>query len=81
MLLAQLRLRASILQAFAASALLLVMTGCSPSPGNKKVLAGARSSGGLHAVIETANGAIELQLLATDAPKAVENFRLLAEHG
>jgi hypothetical protein len=57
------------------------MTGCSPSPGNKKVLAGARSSGGLHAVIETANGAIELQLLATDAPKAVENFRLLAEHG
>ena len=27
------------------------------------------------------NGPIELELLASDAPKAVENFRLLAEHG
>jgi cyclophilin family peptidyl-prolyl cis-trans isomerase len=35
----------------------------------------------MHAVIETENGPIELELLATDAPKAVENFRLLAEHG
>jgi len=67
--------------AFLLCAFLLATAGCSPSSGNKKVPAGAKSSGGLHAVIETANGAIALQLLATDAPKAVENFRLLAEHG
>jgi cyclophilin family peptidyl-prolyl cis-trans isomerase len=35
----------------------------------------------MHAVIETDKGAIALELLAADAPKAVENFRLLAEHG
>ena len=50
------------------------------SPGNPKVPAGAKSSGGLHATIDTDKGAIELELLATAAPKAVENFRLLAEH-
>ena len=50
-------------------------------PGNPKVPAGAKSSGGKHAVIDTDRGAIELELLETDAPKAVENFRLLAEHG
>jgi len=61
--------------------LLLGLTGCSSSPGNSKVPAGAKSSGGQHAVIETSNGPIELELLASDAPKAVENFRLLAEHG
>ena len=61
--------------------LVAVAAGCSPSSGNRKVPAGAKSSGGLHAVIETTSGPVELQLLATDAPKAVENFRLLAEHG
>ena len=75
------RVTLSLLRGVAAGALLLAMTGCSPSSGNPKVPAGAKSSGGLHAVIETSNGAIQLQLLATDAPKAVENFRLLAEHG
>ena len=35
----------------------------------------------MHGVIETDKGAIEIELLAADAPKAVENFRLLAEHG
>ncbi len=50
-------------------------------PGNPKVPAGAKSSGGLHALIETDKGAIELELLPNAAPKAVENFRLLAEHG
>jgi cyclophilin family peptidyl-prolyl cis-trans isomerase len=50
-------------------------------PGNPKVPAGAKSSGGKHAVIETDRGTIELELLESDAPKAVENFRLLAEHG
>ena len=43
--------------------------------------AGAKSSGGKHAAIETDKGQIELEFLETDAPKAVENFRLLAEHG
>ncbi len=42
---------------------------------------GAKSSGGQHAVIDTDKGAIEIEFLQRDAPKAVENFRLLAEHG
>jgi len=57
------------------------MAGCSSAPGNPKVPAGAKSSGGMHGVIETDKGAIEFEFLAADAPKAVENFRLLAEHG
>lgn len=63
---------------------LLVLAGCSPGPSNAvnpKVPAGAKSSGGLHALIETDKGGIELELLQADAPRAVENFRLLAEHG
>jgi cyclophilin family peptidyl-prolyl cis-trans isomerase len=48
--------------------------------GNPKVPAGAKSSGGRHAVIETDRGAVELELFEADAPRAVENFRLLAEH-
>jgi hypothetical protein len=51
------------------------------SAGNPKVPAGAKSSGGLHATIETDRGPIEFELYAADSPKAVENFRLLAEHG
>jgi cyclophilin family peptidyl-prolyl cis-trans isomerase len=62
-------------------AALLWIVGCSSSPGNPKVPAGATSSGGSHGVIETDKGAIEIEFLAADAPKAVENFRLLAEHG
>jgi cyclophilin family peptidyl-prolyl cis-trans isomerase len=57
------------------------MAGCSQAPGNPKVPAGATSSGGMHGVIETDKGAIEIEFFAADAPKAVENFRLLAEHG
>jgi cyclophilin family peptidyl-prolyl cis-trans isomerase len=57
------------------------MAGCSSPPGNPKVPAGATSSGGMHGVIETDKGPIEIEFLPTDAPKAVENFRLLAEHG
>lgn len=53
-----------------------------PAPsGNPKVPAGAKSSGGRIAAIETEKGTIEIELLADAAPKAVENFRLLAEHG
>jgi peptidylprolyl isomerase len=66
-------------------AALVAMAGCSPAPGvssgNPKVPAGAKSSGGMHAVIETDQGKIELEFLQADSPKAVENFRLLAEHG
>jgi cyclophilin family peptidyl-prolyl cis-trans isomerase len=53
----------------------------SPGAGNPKVPAGAKSSGGMHGLIETDKGPIEIEFLAADAPKAVENFRLLAEHG
>lgn len=39
------------------------------------------SAGGTHAVIETDKGVIEFEFYAADSPKAVENFRLLAERG
>jgi cyclophilin family peptidyl-prolyl cis-trans isomerase len=58
----------------------LVVPGCSSS-GNPKVPGGAKSSGGRHGVIDTDKGPIEIEFFDTDAPKAVENFRLLAEHG
>lgn len=60
---------------------LLCLAGCTPSSGNPKVPPGATSSGGKHAVIETDKGTIEMEFFEADAPKAVENFRLLAEHG
>jgi cyclophilin family peptidyl-prolyl cis-trans isomerase len=69
------------------SQLLLFAVACDSQDGapgvasNPKVPAGAKSSGGLHGVIETDKGPIEIEFLAADAPKAVENFRLLAEHG
>jgi cyclophilin family peptidyl-prolyl cis-trans isomerase len=46
-----------------------------------KIPAGAKSSGGKHAVLAMEQGDIEIELLPEAAPKAVENFRLLAEHG
>ena len=63
------------------SAVLLTTAACDKSDVNAKVPPGAKSSGGRHAVIETDKGAIEIEFLQADAPKAVENFRLLAEHG
>lgn len=60
---------------------LLGLAGCGPSGGNPAVPPGATSSGGGHAVIETDHGAIEIELFEDEAPTAVENFRLLAEHG
>ena len=60
---------------------LLSLLACDSPPGNPKVPPGAVSSGGKHAVIETTKGAIEIEFFPSDAPKAVENFRLLAEHG
>jgi cyclophilin family peptidyl-prolyl cis-trans isomerase len=60
----------------------LFAAGCSSSGGGGgKVPAGAKSSGGKHATIQTNKGAIEVELLEADQPQAVENFRLLAEHG
>ena len=67
--------------AFCGVPLVLPMAGCTAASGNPKVPAGAKSSGGQHGVIETDKGPIEVEFLPADAPKAVENFRLLAEHG
>jgi cyclophilin family peptidyl-prolyl cis-trans isomerase len=69
--------------------LLILLVGCGPARkastpaagGNGKVPAGAKSSGGNHATIVLDQGTIEIELLPNDAPRAVENFRLLAEHG
>jgi cyclophilin family peptidyl-prolyl cis-trans isomerase len=61
--------------------LALVLAACDTSPRNPKVPRDAKSSGGLHATIETDKGPIELEFLPDAAPRAVENFRLLAEHG
>ncbi|HEY9466326.1 MAG TPA: peptidylprolyl isomerase, partial [Vicinamibacterales bacterium] len=60
--------------------LLVSTTGCSSAPSSESKET-AKSSGGLHATIETDKGPIELEFLPMDAPKAVENFRLLAERG
>ena len=62
-------------------AVLLWLAGCTQPSGNPKVPAGAKSSGGLHGVIDTDIGAIEVEFFASEQPKAVENFRLLAENG
>ena len=64
-----------------AAAFWLAACSSSPGSGNPKVPAGAKSSGGMHAVIDTDKGSIEIEFFQADAPKAVENFRLLAEHG
>src|SRR5215213_3605616 len=55
--------------------------GCGSESGNPKVPAGAKSSGGTHAVIDTDKGPIAIEFFEKEQPKAVENFRLLAEHG
>lgn len=60
----------------------VALMGCSASgPSNPKVPKGAKSSGGKHARIETEMGNITIQFYEDDSPTAVENFRLLAEHG
>jgi cyclophilin family peptidyl-prolyl cis-trans isomerase len=62
--------------------LTLVFASCSrPETRNPKVPPGTKSSGGSRAVIGTDKGTIEIELFQNEAPKAVENFRLLAEHG
>jgi cyclophilin family peptidyl-prolyl cis-trans isomerase len=60
----------------------LWMAACSGSSADREdVPAGAKSSGGRQAVIETDKGAIEIEFFVADSPMAVENFRLLAERG
>lgn len=58
-----------------------LLAACAPAPDQPPVPAGAKSSGGKHAVIDTDKGPIEIEFFADEAPVAVENFRLLAEHG
>jgi cyclophilin family peptidyl-prolyl cis-trans isomerase len=53
----------------------------SSAPASGSASATAKSSGGMHAVIETEKGPIEIEFFSADQPKAVENFRLLAERG
>jgi cyclophilin family peptidyl-prolyl cis-trans isomerase len=66
----------------------LFLAGCRPPAAatatadrNLKLPLDARSSGGLHANIVTDKGTIVIEFFPSDAPRAVENFRLLAEHG
>jgi cyclophilin family peptidyl-prolyl cis-trans isomerase len=74
--------RRRFLGLFLVSALVVVSAAsCNRSGGNSKVPADAKSSGGRHAAIETDKGTIELEFFPDAAPKGVENFRLLAEHG
>jgi len=44
-----------------------------PTAGSPKVSAGAKSSGGKHATIETAKGPIDIEFIEDAAPEAVEN--------
>jgi cyclophilin family peptidyl-prolyl cis-trans isomerase len=74
-------LRRAELELLLLLSVLLCLPGCSSPAGNPKVPAGATSSGGMHGVIETDKGPIGIEFFATEQPKAVENFRLLAEHG
>jgi cyclophilin family peptidyl-prolyl cis-trans isomerase len=60
----------------------VLLAGCGGATGgNARVPPDAKSSGGRHAVIETDKGNIEIEFLPDAAPRGVENFRLLAEHG
>lgn len=72
--------RRSLARLLPCFALVFIAAACGSAPGNPKVPAGAKSSGGMHGLIDTDKGAIEIEFLPADAPKAVENFRLLAEH-
>jgi cyclophilin family peptidyl-prolyl cis-trans isomerase len=69
------------LRVVAVCSVVLLVFACNSGPSNPKVPAGAKSSGGKHAVIETDKGPIEIEFFTEEQPKAVENFRLLAEHG
>jgi cyclophilin family peptidyl-prolyl cis-trans isomerase len=64
----------------------LLLTGCQRSePGAAGASGGSdpavKPAASIHALLETEKGTIEIELLARDAPKTAENFRLLAERG
>jgi cyclophilin family peptidyl-prolyl cis-trans isomerase len=79
---AAIRLAITLLPCAALGLCLCLFAGCRSSNGsNAKAAGGPHSSGGLHATLEMDGGPIEVELLAADSPRAVENFRLLAERG
>jgi cyclophilin family peptidyl-prolyl cis-trans isomerase len=73
--------RETVLLALCSSVAVLWLAGCGAPERNPKVPPDARSSGGKQALIQTDKGSIVIEFLESDAPRAVENFRLLAEHG
>jgi cyclophilin family peptidyl-prolyl cis-trans isomerase len=75
------RRRRAVVLLLLSSIAVLWVAGCRSPERNPKVPPGARSSGGKQALIQTDRGVIAIEFLEADAPKAVENFRLLAEHG
>jgi len=76
-----LSIRAHVVELIMLMTVVLSTAGCGSSSGGASEAGGKKSSGGKHAVIETDRGPIELEFLESDAPRAVENFRLLAERG
>ncbi len=63
-----------------ATLLVLATLGCSRSEPSSTAAATAAAKPVI-AVLETEKGTIEIELLPAEAPKTVENFRLLAERG
>lgn len=59
----------------------LLLNGCSRSSDGAKASANITSTTAKRAVIETDKGEIEVEFFAAESPRAVENFRLLAERG
>ncbi len=57
------------------------MGGCNRSSEGAKISANITSTTAKRAVIETDKGEIEIEFFAAESPRAVENFRLLAERG
>ncbi|MSU47736.1 MAG: peptidylprolyl isomerase [Opitutus sp.] len=62
------------------SAFFVLLAGCGRSEKNAATGTAAPKPA-VHAVLETDQGTIEIELLSSDAPKTSENFRLLAERG
>ena len=54
---------------------------CNSGPSNPRCRLAPRAPAAATPSIETDKGKIEIEFLAEQQPKAVENFRLLAEHG
>ena len=59
----------------------LLLTGLIGSSACSGAQETARSSGGKNAIIDTDKGPIEIAFYEAEQPRAVENFRLLAERG